>query len=138
MLRRGLVEAAFEARSEQRIDQQRCRLVSLGQRLDRAGPLRPRRLRGFARRLGERGDAHLDAALREVPRGDIAVAAVIARPAQDQRGKRPGEPVGGLGQCRPGPFHQLRDAGPGVDRRLLGGAHRCGGEDRAAVMAARL
>src|SRR6185295_10290478 len=73
VLRRGLVEAALEARSEQRIEQQRCRLGRLGQRLHRALPLCPRRLCGFARRLGERGDPHLDAAFCEVARGDIAV-----------------------------------------------------------------
>ena len=44
-------------------------------------------------RLAERGHPHRDPALGEMPRGDIAIAAIIARPAQDQHRLRAGETV---------------------------------------------
>ena len=62
-----------------------------------------------------------------MPRGDAAVAAIVAGSAQDQGLDRAGELPRRFGQCRPGAFHQHIDVMP-----RFGGAHSGSGEDRAA------
>jgi len=86
----------------------------------------------LARRLRQRRDTHVDAALSQISSRDIAVATIVARPAQDQRRQWPREAIGRFRERRPGALHQLFDARPSGNRGLLGGAHGLGSKDWAA------
>jgi hypothetical protein len=123
----------LETGSKQRDDQQRRRFCSRTERLDGIFPLCARPFRGVGPRLRQCRNTHLRAALGEVARSDIAVAAVVAGTAEDQGGHRPGEAVRRLRERRSCPLHQLLDAGAGVDRRLFGGAHLPRREDGSAA-----
>ena len=88
---------------------------------------------GVALGLGQRRDPNLDPALRQMPRRDIAVTAIVARPAQDQRRHRSGKAINRFGQRRARPA-------PSAARRLSRRRSRplrrrasLGGEDRAGI-----
>ena len=132
-------EAALEAGSEQAVDQQRRGLRCRAKRLDLARSIAlVAHLRRVALRLGQRRDPHRDAraprgaAPRHSRRRHCCPARTGSAPASARRSGRPPRPA----PPRPAPS-AVSTLVPAVDRRLLGGAHRCGGEDRAGH-AARL
>ncbi len=90
-----------------------------------AGPIAPHALFGSANAATRTSTP----ALREVPGSDIAVAAIVAGAAEDERRHLSDVTVGGLGKRCPCPLHERLDARAGVDRALFGGAHRFGGQD---------
>ena len=80
---------------------------------------------------GQGGNADGIAFRLEITRGDIAIAAIVARPAQDQR--RPWSDIEphGFRQRPARPLHQLGFGRARCDGLRFGFAHCCGGEDRA-------
>ena len=74
------------------------RAPRLIERFDRPFPLPPRPSRRIAFGFAQRRDAHLNSALRQMPRRDIAVAAIVAGTTQDQRRHRAGEAPRRFGQ----------------------------------------
>ena len=108
----SIFKPALEAGAEQGVDQQRR---AAGRPASAARPRRPIATAPISPPRSSARPAPRPAphpARREMPRRDIAVAAIVARPAQDQRRQRPGEALGRLGERRPGPLHQLLDAMP--------------------------
>ncbi len=135
--RRGrVVQPARKPGAEQGVDQERCRL-RIGQFADRSGPVRGGLARSVGARRAETGDPHVRAAFSEQPRDDIAVAAIIARPAQDERVDRPRDPPGDVGDRRPGALHQGLDRNAGRDQRILGSARFRRSKDRPSHQAPR-
>ena len=135
-LRYRVLERPAEPGAEQCVDQKRRRLrpsQSLDGRVPGVGGA-PGRL---APRIGQRGNSDLNAARAQLPRDDIAVAAIVAGAAQDQSRQRPGIAPDRLGRGLAGALHQCFDRRAGRDRRLLGGAHLRRGENDAAAHRAR-
>ena len=80
-------------------------------------------------RLTESRHPDRDTVVVEPMRDDIAIAAIIARAAEDERGDRPGVAADRLGGCGAGALHQRGLGGSGRDGARFGGAHLGGGED---------
>ncbi len=105
-----LARRARQAGAEQRVEQH-GRRRGVRQRINGASP-RGARLSGrVGAGLAGGGNAHGDTALGQRARRDIAVAAIIARPAQHEHRRAAAEPPHGLGDGMAGTIHQ------GVDRR---------------------
>ncbi len=65
------------------------------------------------------------------PRGDIGIAAIVARPGQDKDRTAPGEARHRARHGGAGTLHHVQ-LGLAPEQRLLGGAHPGGGDDRCA------
>ena len=78
-------------------------------------------------RLGGGDHCHRHAAFPQRLRYHIAIAAVVAGPAQHGHAAPRRHAPDPFGRAAPGALHQIIDRGASADQRLLGGAHlRCG------------
>ena len=71
--------------------------------------------------------------LAQQPRRDMAITAIVARPAQHQYLVAARQPPHRIGNLPPGLGHQRRDARAACDRALFRRAHLCCGQHRRAL-----
>jgi hypothetical protein len=118
----GWIQRACQAGAEQGV-YENWRGPRLCEAFDRITPFHARCTGSLRFRIGQRRHAHVQPIIPQQPRGDIAVPAIIARPAKDEDRRSSRKPAHGCSNSPACARHQPFNGRAPGDRRVLGGSH---------------